>query len=82
MFVGMCINMFLNNGIRLAVIRFNGINSLKNLKSQLKQLGQKVEEKIIAHKDILSRCWNFFIDYVCSSINFMLCLLLAGLLKH
>ena len=56
-------------------------NSLKNLKSQLKQLGQKVEEKIIAHKDILSRCWNFFIDYVCS-INFMLCLLLAGLLKH
>ena len=35
-------------------------NSLKNLKSQLKQLGQKVEEKIIAHKDILSRCWNFF----------------------
>ena len=57
-------------------------NSLKNLKSQLKQLGQKVEEKIIAHKDILSRCWNFFIDYVCSSINFMLCLLLAGLLKH
>ena len=30
-------------------------NSLKNLKSQLKQLGQKVEEKIIAHKDILSR---------------------------
>ena len=56
-------------------------NSLKNLKSQLKQLGQKVEEKIIAHKDILSRCWNFFIDYVCS-INFMLCFLLAGLLKH
>ena len=56
-------------------------NSLKNLKSQLKQLGQKVEEKIIAHKDILSRCWKFFIDYVCS-INFMLCFLLAGLLKH
>ena len=35
-------------------------NSLKNLKSQLKQLGQKVEEKIIAHKDILSRWLKFF----------------------
>ena len=34
-------------------------NSLKNLKSQLKQLGQKVEEKIIAHKDILSRWLEF-----------------------
>ena len=36
-------------------------NSLKNLKSQLKQLGQKVEEKIIAHKDILSRWLNFLL---------------------
>ena len=30
-------------------------NSLKNLKSQLKSLGQKVDEKIIAHRDILER---------------------------